>query len=277
MTRIVHLSDLHFGAHDERLVEAVDWAVDRLKPDLVVISGDFTQRAKTEQFREACKFLEGLRERGHEVLGVPGNHDVPLYDVLRRFLSPLARYRRFIDDTLCPFIELPGVAVLGINTARSMTFKDGRINRDQVDFIRETFARTPSDKMRVIVTHHPLFALQVGGEVERAIGRQELALDAVEESGVDIVLAGHAHHASSQDAGDLVTRAGGVLVVQAGTATSTRVREQEQSFNSIDVSDGSATITVHAWKGSEFKANDAQRYEWRDGRWRILKSVEPVH
>ena len=277
MTRIVHLSDLHFGAHDERLVEAVDWEVDRLKPDLVVISGDFTQRAKTEQFREACKFLEGLRDRGHEVLGVPGNHDVPLYDVLRRFLSPLARYRRFIDDTLCPFIELPGVAVLGINTARSMTFKDGRINRDQVDFIRETFARVASDKMRIIVTHHPLFALQVGGEVERAIGRQELALDAVEESGVDMVLAGHAHHASSQDAGELVTRAGGVLVVQAGTATSTRVREQEQSFNSIDIAEGSATITVHAWRGGEFKANDAQRYEWRDGRWRILKSVEPVH
>jgi 3',5'-cyclic AMP phosphodiesterase CpdA len=277
MTRIVHLSDLHFGAHDERLVEAVDWEVDRLKPDLVVISGDFTQRAKTEQFREACKFLEGLRDRGHEVLGVPGNHDVPLYDVLRRFLSPLARYRRFIDDTLCPFIELPEVAVLGINTARSMTFKDGRINRDQVDFIRETFARVASDKMRIIVTHHPLFALQVGGEVERAIGRQELALDAVEESGVDMVLAGHAHHASSQDAGELVTRAGGVLVVQAGTATSTRVREQEQSFNSIDIAEGSATITVHAWRGGEFKANDAQRYEWRDGRWRILKSVEPVH
>ena len=277
MTRIVHLSDLHFGAHDERLVEAVDWEVDRLKPDLVVISGDFTQRAKTEQFREACKFLEGLRDRGHEVLGVPGNHDVPLYDVLRRFLSPLARYRRFIDDTLCPFIELPEVAVLGINTARSMTFKDGRINRDQVDFIRETFARVASDKMRIIVTHHPLFALQDGGEVERAIGRQELALDAVEESGVDMVLAGHAHHASSQDAGELVTRAGGVLVVQAGTATSTRVREQEQSFNSIDIAEGSATITVHAWRGGEFKANDAQRYEWRDGRWRILKSVEPVH
>ena len=277
MTRIVHLSDLHFGAHDERLVEAVDWEVDRLKADLVVISGDFTQRAKTEQFREACKFLEGLRERGHEVLGVPGNHDVPLYDVLRRFLSPLARYRRFIDDTLCPFIELPGVAVLGINTARSMTFKNGRINRDQVNFIRETFARVASDKMRIIVTHHPLFALEVGGEVESAIGRQELALDAVEESGVDMVLAGHAHHASSQDAGELVTRAGGVLVVQAGTATSTRVREQEQSFNSIDIAEGSATITVHAWRGSEFKANDAQRYEWRDGRWRILKSVEPAH
>jgi len=277
VTRLVHLSDLHFGAHDEELVEAVEQQVDQRKPDLVVISGDFTQRARTEQFRQACEFLERLRERGHEVIGVPGNHDVPLYDVLRRFLSPLARYRRFIDETLCPFVELPDVAVLGINTARSLTFKDGRMNKQQVEFIRETFARVASDKMRVIVTHHPLFALEVGGEVERAIGRQELALDAVEESGVDMVLAGHAHHASSQDAGDLVTRAGGVLVVQAGTATSTRVREQEQSFNTIDIAGVSTTITVHAWNGDEFEANDARRYQWQDGRWRILKSTEPAH
>src|SRR3954447_19794661 len=144
MIRLLHLSDLHFGAHDERLVEAVEEEVDALKPELVVISGDFTQRARTEQFREACRFLERLRERGHEVLGVPGNHDVPLYDVLRRFLSPLTRYRRFIDDSLCPYVELPGAAVLGINTARSLTFKDGRISGDQVAFIRETFSRTSS-------------------------------------------------------------------------------------------------------------------------------------
>jgi 3',5'-cyclic AMP phosphodiesterase CpdA len=277
MTRIVHLSDLHFGAHDQRLVEAVEREVDQLKPDLVVISGDFTQRARTEQFREACKFLEALRDGGHEVLGVPGNHDVPLYDVLRRFLSPLARYRRFIDETLCPFIELPGVAVLGINTARSLTFKDGRINKDQVAFIRETFSRPPCAAMRILVTHHPLFALEIGGEIERAIGRQELALDAVEESGVDMVLAGHNHHASSQDASDLVTRAGGVLVVQAGTATSTRVREQEQSFNTIDVAQAQVTITVHAWKGEQFVANDARRYEWHDGKWAIRQAADVAH
>src|SRR5436305_6075598 len=142
MTRLVHLSDLHFGAHDETLVEGVDWAVDQLKPDLVVISGDFTQRARTEQFKEACRFLQRLRDSGHEVLGVPGNHDVPLYDVLRRFLSPLTRYRRFIDESLCPFVELPGVAVLGINTARSLTFKDGRLIEEQVECIRDTFARS---------------------------------------------------------------------------------------------------------------------------------------
>ena len=276
MARIVHLSDLHFGAHDQRLVEAVEGRVDELKPDLVVISGDFTQRARTEQFREACEFLDRLRDRGHEVLGVPGNHDVALYDVLRRFLSPLARYRRFIDESLCPFVEIGGVAVLGINTARSLTFKDGRMNRDQVDFIRETFARTPSESMRILVTHHPLFALQVGKQVERAIGRQELALDAVEESGVDILLAGHNHHASSQDASDLVTRAGGVLVVQAGTATSTRVRDEDQSFNTVDVSEQSAAVTVNAWNGDEFVPSDAKRYQWQEGKWKVGKSVEPA-
>jgi 3',5'-cyclic AMP phosphodiesterase CpdA len=277
MPRLVHLSDLHFGAHDERLVEAVGSRVDELKPDLVVVSGDFTQRAKTEQFKEACQFLERLQHSGHEVIGVPGNHDVPLYDVLRRFFSPLARYRRFIDDNLCPFVDLPGIAVLGINTARSLTFKDGRISQDQVTFIRDTFSRTPRDSFRVLVTHHPLFALEVGGAKERAIGRQELALDAIQEAGVDMLLAGHNHHASTHSVSDLVTRAGGALVVQAGTATSTRVREQEQSFNAIDVADASVTVTVNAWKNGGFAPLDAQCYAWQEGHWRIAPTAEPAH
>src|SRR4051794_7321907 len=235
MPRLVHLSDLHFGAHDEKLVAAVEKSVDELKPDLVVVSGDFTQRAKTEQFKEACEFLGRLQHSGHEVLGVPGNHDVPLYDVLRRFLSPLARYRRFIDDNLCPFVELPGVAELGINTARSLTFKDGRINQEQVTFIRETFARTPRTSFRALVTHHRISARRGGGGAPPAIGWQELALDAIQDAGVDLLLAGHNRHAPTHSAADLVTRAGGALVVQAGTAPSTRVREQEQSFNTIDV------------------------------------------
>ena len=276
MARLVHLSDLHFGAHEERLVEAVEQHVDDIKPDLVVISGDFTQRARTEQFEQACEFLDRLRQRGHEVLAVPGNHDVPLYDVVRRFLSPLARYRRFIDDTLCPFVELPGVAVLGINTARSLTFKDGRINEGQVDFIRDTFDRTSRDVFRILVTHHPLFALPVGEQVEAPVGRQELALDAVSDAGVDLLLAGHTHHAASHDASDLVTRAGGVLVVQAGTATSTRVRHQEQSFNTLEIGEQAVTVTIHTWNGVEFVPTDAQPYKYREGRWQILKAEKPA-
>ena len=131
--------------------------------------------------------------------------------------------------------------------------------------------------MRILVTHHPLFAMEVAGEAERAIGRHELALDVVEECGVDMVLAGHHHHASSRDASELVTRSGGVLVVQAGTATSTRVREQEQSFNVIDIGDGSATIAVHAWTGENFRPGSARRYEWHEGRWLVREASETAH
>ena len=269
MPSLIHLSDLHFGAHDERLVEAVEQRIDDAKADLVVISGDFTQRARTEQFEQACKFLERLRDAGHEVLGVPGNHDVPLYDVLRRFLSPLTRYRRYIDDTLCPFHELPGAAVLGINTARSLTFKDGRINEDQIAYINNAFARTRPETARILVTHHPMFALPVGDgpELGKAIGRQDLALAAIAQAGVDLLLAGHNHRASTHHARDLVTDAGRALVIQAGTATSTRLRDEEQSFNLIGVGDGEVTVAVQAWDGTGYASRDAERFVRRSAHW----------
>jgi 3',5'-cyclic AMP phosphodiesterase CpdA len=280
MARLIHLSDLHFGAHDDRLVDAVEQRVKAHAPDLVVISGDLTQRARTEQFQDACRFLERLREGGHDVLAVPGNHDVPLYDVLRRFLSPLTRYRRYIDETLCPMQELPGATVLGINTARSLTFSDGRISHEQVDFIRETFERTDPKALRILVTHHPLFALPVGesGELQRAAGRSEMALDAIGDAGVDLLLAGHNHQASIHSARDLVTRAGPALVVQAGTATSTRLRDQDQSFNRIDIDGHDVTVTVEVWKEAQFVAQDAQRYEREGDHWRIAGAqAEPAH
>jgi 3',5'-cyclic AMP phosphodiesterase CpdA len=271
MPRIIHLSDLHFGAHDPKLVEAVEEHVNADKPELVVVSGDFTQRARTEQFKEACAFLDRLREAGHDVLGVPGNHDVPLYDVLRRFLSPLTRYRRYIDDTLCPFLEMEGMAVLGINTARSLTFSDGRISHEQMDFIRESFARTDPKVPRILVTHHPMFALPVGEgpELGKAIGRQELALDAIADAGVDILLAGHVHRASTHNSADLVTRAGGALVIQAGTATSVRLRGEEQSFNRIEVNGDEVAVTEYDWNGSAFVAGQPAAYRRTGGHWKI--------
>jgi 3',5'-cyclic AMP phosphodiesterase CpdA len=278
MARLIHLSDLHFGAHEPRLVNAVAERIDEEKPDLVVISGDFTQRARTEQFKLACEFLDRLREAGHDVLAVPGNHDVPLYDVFRRFLSPLTRYKRYIDDTLCPVHELAGVTVVGINTARSLTFSDGRINEEQMRFIRETFGRTNANSLRVLVTHHPLFALPVGetGEVKRAVGRNELALDAAAESGVDMLLAGHHHTASTHSARDLVTRAGPALVVQAGTATSVRLRDEEQSFNRIDIEGESVTLTLQRWKDEKFESSTEQRYEREGDHWRIAGAEKVV-
>ena len=277
MAKILHLSDLHFGAHDPVLVDAVERRIDAEKPDLVVISGDFTQRARTEQFEEACAFLGRIRDKGHEVLAVPGNHDVPLYDVLRRFLSPLARYKRYIDQTLCPFIEIAGVAVLGINTARSLTFKNGHVSHEQMAFIRQTFARASDRQPKILVTHHPLFALPIGDgpELGHLMDDQQDALTAIAEAGVDLLLAGHNHRASVNDATKLVKGAGKALVVQAGTATSTRTRDEEQSFNRIEVDESGVRVTILRWSGGEFAQGDSHFFERHHGNWQ-LSSGEPV-
>jgi len=177
---------------------------------------------------------------------------------------------------LCPVHELRGAIVVGVNTARSLTFKDGRINAEQVDFIRDTFARADSESVRVLVTHHPLFALPVGDELQSAIGRQEMALDAIEAAGVDVLLAGHNHQASVNSVRDLVTRAGGALVVQAGTATSNRVRGQDQSFNLLDVDAERVALTVYTWNGDGYRPADAQAFVERDGAWAIAETPQPA-
>ena len=269
MPRLIHLSDLHFGAHDPVLVEAVERRLDEEAPDLVDVSGDFTQRARTEQFEQAGAFLRRVRDAGHEVLAVPGNHDVPLYDVVRRFLSPLTRYKRYIDDSLCPFIEIDGAAVLGINTARSLTFKNGHVSEEQMELIRDTFSKTSINQPRILVTHHPLFALPVGDgpKLGELMDDHQLALDAIADAGVDLLLAGHNHRASANDAGSLVKGAGKALVIQAGTATSTRTRDELQSFNRIEMDGTGVRITIQRWDGAGFVSGDSQFFERHDEQW----------
>ena len=130
MRTIVHLSDLHFGRIDPALPPALLRAAVEAAPDLVVVSGDLTQRARVAEFKAAARFLETLPA---PQLTVPGNHDVPLYNVLQRWLTPLDRYRRYITRDLAPFYQDAEIAVLGVNTARALTFKDGRINRLQIE------------------------------------------------------------------------------------------------------------------------------------------------
>src|SRR5205085_220074 len=212
--RIAHLSDVHFGANDPRIVAATVAWLEEQQPDLVVISGDFTQRAHEDQFKEASAWLNRLRAAGHQVLAVPGNHDIPLYDVVRRFAAPLRRYKTYISNDLCPWFENEQVAVLGINTARSLTIRNGRINHSQMRLIEERFGAVSPEKTRILVTHHPLFALPIGAgsEVSEAVGRHEDAVSAVCRAGVHAALAGHFHRTYAEAARKMVERAGGALV-----------------------------------------------------------------
>jgi 3',5'-cyclic AMP phosphodiesterase CpdA len=275
MTRIAHLSDIHFGANDARIVAATEAWLQERQPDLVIISGDFTQRARIAQFREAAAWLERLRGHGLRLLVVPGNHDVPLYDVVRRFAAPLDRYQRYISDDLCPWFENGEVAVLGLNTARSLTFKSGRINHEQIALMHERFAGVAPQKTRILVTHHPLYAMPIGegGELSEAVGRHRDAVKAVCEAGVHIALAGHFHRTYAEAARKMVENAGSALVMQAGTATSTRLRNDElQSFNWIHAHrNDEIELQVVAWDGQAFRRGDHQRFNFDGHNWTAQK------
>jgi hypothetical protein len=194
-----------------------------------------------------------------------------LFDLARRFARPLERYKRYISSDLCPWFENDRLAVLGINTARSLTIRDGRINRDQMRIIRDRFRDVPAHKTRILVTHHPLFAMPIGegNELTEAVGRHRDAVQAVCEAGVHVAIAGHFHRTYAEAARKMVENAGGALVIQAGTATSTRLRNNElQSFNRIETHRNTEIdLQVIAWDGERFFGGSHARYTWEDDSW----------
>ncbi|WP_199556406.1 metallophosphoesterase family protein [Sandaracinobacteroides hominis] len=273
MTRIAHLSDIHFGAHNPKIVSATEAWLEKRRPDLVVISGDLTQRARVSQFREASGYLNRLRHAGLKLLAIPGNHDIPLYDIIRRFGAPLDRYKRFVSNDLVPWFEDDDVAVLGINTARSLTIKGGRINQEQLALIRERFRLVPEQKTRILVTHHPLFAMPIGkgSELSEAVGGHENAVSAAREAGVHIALAGHFHRTYAESASSMAENLGASLVIQAGTATSTRLRNDEpQSFNWLHVERRDRiSLQVIAWNGTSFSDGAETLFTFKGNRWKV--------
>jgi 3',5'-cyclic AMP phosphodiesterase CpdA len=244
MRTLVHLSDLHFGRVDPELLDPLRDLVHRIAPTAVVISGDLTQRAKSEEFEAAKVWLDTLP--GPQIV-VPGNHDISLYNVFRRFLQPLDRYKRYITEDLDPVYIDDEIAVLGVNTARSLTFKDGRVNKEQVEKIRATLDKLDPKITRVVVTHHP-FDLPKGREDEELVDRAHMAMDVFAECGVDLLMAGHLHqsHAGNTEARYKISEYA-ALVVQAGTATSTRGRGEVNSFNVIRVEQQKIEVDRYGW------------------------------
>lgn len=244
MRTLVHLSDLHFGRVDQALLAPLQALVERLAPDVVVISGDLTQRAKSAEFQAARAFLDALP--GPQIV-VPGNHDIPLYNLAGRFLMPLVKYRRYVTSDLAPEYVDDEIAVLGVNTARSLTFKDGRINAGQIAALRTRMQGLDAHITRVIVTHHP-FDLPDTFDKDDLVDRAPLAMAMFAECGVDLLLAGHLHASHAGNSSARYPLCGyAALVVQAGTATSTRGRGEANSFNRIEIGQGRIVVHRYGW------------------------------
>ena len=266
MRTVLHLSDLHFGRVDEAILSPLVTFINDTKPDLVAISGDFTQRARTIQFIAAQEFLELIP---FPKIVVPGNHDVPLRNLFLRFWHSLDNYRRYICDDLQPFYSDPEIAVAGVNTARGFTWKDGRINMGQLEKLREDFDKVPDGRTKIVVTHHP-FDLPAGAH-GNVVGRSRLAIQTLAECGVDLLLSGHFHIA---DIGYTAKRYNipgySALVVSSGTSTSTRYRGgQTNSLNLIRIEHPRIEIERHVWKRAAlgFEASPAERFHRTGEGW----------
>lgn len=262
--RLVHLSDLHFGHHDPVVAAGLADDIARQKPDLIVISGDFTQIGSSQEFKIARAFLDTLKT---PVFAVPGNHDVPGSNLLRRFLNPYRLYRRYIAENTEPMLEMNGVVLVGMRTTRrarlELNWSNGSISRDQLEHLESRFAQASPDAIRVVVAHHPLlFPTQQMQRPKKLVKRADEALETFSRLGVRLVLSGHFHLSyvrrhevpgvklEGAPLGLRESAVAGILVAQASSTISTRLRGDPNAYNLIDIDNGDITIAVREWQGN---------------------------
>jgi 3',5'-cyclic AMP phosphodiesterase CpdA len=231
-----------------------------------VVSGDFTQRARRRQYMTAAEYLKRLPS---PQLVVPGNHDIPMFDVIRRFFFPLQRYRKYITKDMRPVYSDEELFVLGINTARSFTHKSGWISQEQLLDVKLRVCKLPPGVFRVVVTHHPFIPPPRDPKAD-VIRRGQTYIDEMEDCGVDMLLAGHLHLAYHDDLRSHYKSAKrSILSIQAGTATSTRRRGEPNAYNWITVSPDLCTVAVRAWNADNkcFEESLVTRYKRVDRVW----------
>lgn len=258
MTRIIHLSDPHFGTEPPGLPAALAQTLAGLAPDAVILSGDLTQRARVSQFAAARAFIATCPE---PILAIPGNHDTPLYNLPLRLLSPWHNWQRGLGMPLESTITTPRAIIAGINTANPHVWKDGRIRTAQLHHLSHVFANA-GDRRRIVALHHPPEPPK--GEPP-SLANAATVIRAFTDMGVDLLLSGHLHFTHVAP----LTAAPTILSVQAGTCLSTRTRNDGNAFSMIDLTDAGATIThFRACSDGSFRPDAASQWISTPDGWR---------
>jgi DNA repair exonuclease SbcCD nuclease subunit len=270
---LIHCSDVHFGPpHLPRVAAGLLELIEGQRPDLVVISGDLTQRAKPRQFQEARSFVDGIHRLDVPTLVVPGNHDVPMYRVWERVFNPFGAYRSHFSRDLEPVYRDREMLVVGINTAFNRTIKGGRITSRRLREVGELLAAAPPGQFRVVVPHHDLVP-PPGVSRRRVLANARRAMELFSAAGVDLVLSGHQHQTYIGASEELYPQGRSpVIVVHSGTTTSSRGRGGERhrnTCNRIEFDARSLVVSHFGWQPGLGRFAEQSRH------WYPRRLVEP--
>jgi 3',5'-cyclic AMP phosphodiesterase CpdA len=229
------------------VAEGVLELIARRRPDLVVVSGDLTQRAKPEEFRQARAFVDRIERLGVATLTVPGNHDVPLYRLQERLFAPFGCYRQHFSPELEPVYRDEEMLLVGINTAFGWTIKDGRITLRRLLEVEEILRATPEEVLKVVVAHHHLIPPPNFG-TQRVLANAYEAIDLFSSAGVDLILSGHLHQAYIGNSEEFYPKGRPpVVILHSGTTTSNRGRGGERESNTCNwiAADSRSMVVSH--------------------------------
>jgi 3',5'-cyclic AMP phosphodiesterase CpdA len=273
MRRIAHISDLHFGTTDLRLVDGLRADLLEFNFDLLVVTGDLTQRAKRTQYEQCMEFLSSLPNRQ---LVVPGNHDIePVYRPWLRLFDPYRSYRRYVTPELDQVYADDEVFVIGLNTVDPMRWQEGTVSRDQLVWLEAKAAgRTPS-QLSILAAHHPLAHLETTG-LRHHIRHNASLLELLDRLAFDLVLTGHLHQSYSGIAATSFSPSSRLLVAQASTATSTRVRGHLNGYNRIIVDPPTLSVELRTWNGGAFATERTGRFEHAAAEAMAARSSSPT-
>lgn len=255
MKTVVHITDLHFGKLTPGAMARLEHHLTAIRPDMCVVSGDLTMRSRHREWREAKAFLNRLPVA---TMVVPGNHDLPYFNLYERFSDPYRRFRKYINPDTDPEYVDDVMAIKGINTARSWvphyTWKEGGISGAQIKAAAAFFSLPEAkDRFKIVFTHHP-FLPPPGKPRTYLVRNAGAALDAFERAGVDLLLGGHLHLGYSDDITIFHTRIKRkIICIQGPTATSSRLRNREPNgFNLVTIRPNSMRVATRQWNGRDY-------------------------
>lgn len=278
MPCVAHISDLHFGYNDPLLVDALRDSLWKIRPDVLAVSGDLVEHATTKEFKQARDFLQSLPK---PQVVVPGNHDLPFYNLWLRAVEGLRKFRTYITDDPTPTYVNEHVAVIGFESAHHFPVKGGKITEQQLDSIVERFSALPDSLLRVLVTHHP-FDLPQPANKRSLIGHSRHAVMRLAPV-IDVLLAGHIHISSSGSTSSRYKTGGKAMVfVQAGTAVSNRHKGEANSFNVLRtgrLAEGEKQVQIdrYVWEQqqSRFVCQRSREFHLGRGGWEQVQHTAP--